>query len=197
MTDLASVLAAPPKKKAVVDPNVKAIRKLARLGWAKGRTDREVIVRPHGDEVWMTDTYGMRRWHGDDPVAVALMSTVPEGVDASDGFTLSIGATTVPRFVNTRTVDMAHVMVTTTDGRLAVHDWRAVDGSDSEVFASVTMDGETVDVLLDRKRVAMVTDGANDVRAWCDPERPDCRPVAFTSGSSVTPFAILMPFRKR
>lgn len=200
MTDLASVLAAPPKKRAVVDPNVKIIRRLARLGW-NGYTyrgnDKTVIVRRHGDEVWLTDTYGLRRWRGDEDVAVALLSMLPEsdaanGV-ADTGFALRILGSRDPEYLGPQTVDMAKVMPSRDDidsGRFSiVTDWRA-DPDDGDIVIATAMDGQEARLM--RKRLAMVTDGVEPVSAWIESDR---KPVAFTS-SWFAPFAVLMPLLK-
>ena len=200
MTDLMTALATPKKTKAPTDPNQKILKALARAGWIMDkRGEKEMIVRQYDEEVFITNTYMMRRFERYDDVSYAIRSIIPdtENVEEvmSTGFTMFLSAGKGGEWNpgGRNGTDMKNVFpeaVPTTE----ITSWEPNEDDSSQVFG-FTDDG--IRVLLNAKYLKACVDGITSPRVWVTvSDDGDVRkPVVVTGEYGLWIYSILMPVR--
>jgi hypothetical protein len=201
MTDLMNVLAPPKKKKAPTDPHQLVLKRLARAGWTMDkRGDKELIVRQYDEEVFITNTFMMRRFERYDDVSHAIRSIIPDTENVEEvmvaGFTMFLSASrggewnpggrngTEMKGVFPETVPTTEVIT-----------WEPNEDDPSQVYGS-TEDG--IRVLLNAKYLKACVDGIDKPRVWVTvSEDGDVRkPVVVTGDYGLWIYSILMPVRQ-
>lgn len=202
MATLEAVLTAPKKQRSTTSPEQKVLKKLARQGWGENaRGTKTVLCRQYGDELFMTNTFMMRRWAMHDDVAVAVRSTVPEhhvnvhSVEQTlvDGFELSLTVSQGGSFLVGSAPDMMGVWPTQVPSDEVVS-WEQYE-DDPKLVCGVTEGGARV--LLNAKFLSACTDGITNPRVWVTVETDgDVRkPVVVTGDYGLWVYSILMPRR--
>jgi len=200
MTDLMGVLAPPKKKKAPTDPHQKILKALARAGWTMDkRGDKELIVRQYDEEVFITNTFMMRRFERYDDVSHAIRSIIPDTENREEvmatGFTMFLSASKGGEWNpgGRNGTDMKNVFpeaVPTTE----VITWEPNEDDPSQVYGS-TEDG--IRVLVNAKYLKACVEGIDKPRVWVTvSEDGDVRkPVVVTGDYGLWIYSILMPVR--
>jgi hypothetical protein len=201
MTDLMGVLAPPKKKKAPTDPHQLVLKRLARAGWTMDkRGDKELIVRQYDEEVFITNTFMMRRFERYDDVSHAIRSIIPytENVEEvmTTGFTMFLSAGKGGEWNpgGRNGTDMKNVFpeaVPTAE----VITWEPNEDDSSQVYGS-TEDG--IRVLLNAKYLKACVEGIDKPRVWVTvSEDGDVRkPAVVTGDYGLWIYSILMPVRQ-
>jgi hypothetical protein len=197
MTTLEAVLEAPKKERTVTDPHQKVLKKLARLGWNQFR-DNRMLVRQYGDQVYVTNSYAMRRWGQGEDVALAVRSVLTgssfsvAGESADEmmfkGFEMSLTAGKGGSFLVANGPEMRGVGPEEIP-ESEVTSWESSEGDRDLVFGS-TDDGRRV--LVSAKYLKACVDGVDGPRVFMTRETS---PLVITERDGVTVHAILMPRR--
>lgn len=204
MASLEAVLAAPKKAKTPTDPYQKVLKKLARQGWTMDKRGvKEMIVRQYDDEVFITNTYMMRRFGRYDNVSHAIRSIIPdtENVEEvmSTGFTMFLSAGKGGEWNpgGCTGTDMKNVFPETIPST-EITSWEPNEDDSTRVFG-VTDCG--VRVMVNAKYLAACTDGITNPRVWVtvsedgDVRKPVVVTGEYVAGVGGLLHSILMPVR--
>ena len=200
MTDLMGVLATPKKPKVPTDPNQKILKALARAGWTMDkRGEKEMIVRQYDEEVFITNTFMMRRFERYDDVSHAIRSIIPDTENVEEvmsaGFTMFLSSTKGGEWNpgGRNGTDMKNVFPETVPST-EITSWEPNEDDSSQVFG-FTDDG--VRVLLNAKYLKACVDGITSPRVWVTvSDDGDVRkPVVVTGDYGLWIYSILMPVR--
>jgi hypothetical protein len=211
MTDLMNVLAPPKKAKAPTDPNQKILKSLARAGWTMDKRGvKELIVRQYDEEVFITNTYMMRRFERYDDVSHAIRSIIPDTENVEEvmsaGFTMFLSAGKGGEWNpgGRNGTDMKNVWPSDIPSDEIVS-WEPNEDDSSQVFG-FTDDG--IRVLLTAKNLKACVEGIDKPRVWVTVSHDDWgdgvipqvrKPVVITgeyvAGVGGLLHSILMPVR--